>query len=93
VLGFGYKLRWIARRCRFSEEGESEPGKELVFDYLRLSHMIGDGSLLLTRVEEREKERESMTLVIVCTECWQDTKYEAFSLVSGKPCDKCGELL
>jgi hypothetical protein len=39
-------------------EGESELGKELVFDYLRLSHMIGDGSLLLTRVGERAKEKE-----------------------------------
>ena len=58
LLGFGYKLRWIARSRRLSEEGESEPGKELVFDYLRLSHMIGDGSLLLTRVGERAKEKE-----------------------------------
>jgi hypothetical protein len=57
VLGFGSKLRWIAKRCRFSAEGESEPG--LVFDYLRLSHMIGDGSLLLTRVGERAKEKEN----------------------------------
>ena len=39
-------------------EGESELGRELVFDYLRLLHMIGDGSLLLTRVGERAKERE-----------------------------------
>ena len=57
MLGFGSKLRWIAKRCRFSAEGESEPG--LVFDYLRLSHMIGDGSLLLTRVGERAKEKEN----------------------------------
>ena len=56
VLGISFKLRWIADRRRFSEEGESEPG--LVFDYPRLSHMIGDGSLLLTRVGERAKEKE-----------------------------------
>jgi hypothetical protein len=34
-----------------------------------------------------------MTFVIVCTKCWQNTKYDALSVVEGEPCDKCGELL
>jgi hypothetical protein len=35
-----------------------------------------------------------MDFVIVCTECWQKTKYDALGVDhSGKPCDKCGELL
>ena len=50
-----YLAAYARERVR---EGESELGRELVFDYLRLLHMIGDGSLLLTRVGERAKERE-----------------------------------
>ena len=34
-----------------------------------------------------------MDFVIVCTKCWQNTKYDALSVVKGEPCDKCGELL
>jgi hypothetical protein len=33
----------------------------LVFDYLRLSHMIGDGSLLPIQAEEGESERYLLT--------------------------------
>ena len=51
-------LAAYARERERVREGESELGKELVFDYLRLLHMIGDGSLLLTRVGERAKEKE-----------------------------------
>jgi hypothetical protein len=34
-----------------------------------------------------------MAFVIVCTKCWKNTKNKALSVVSGEPCDKCGELL
>ena len=34
-----------------------------------------------------------MEFVIVCTNCWEKTKYDALDTVTGKPCDKCGELL
>ena len=35
-----------------------------------------------------------MDFVIVCTKCWQNTKYDALGVDhSGNPCDKCGELL
>ncbi len=30
---------------------------------------------------------------IVCTKCWQLTKYDALDVVTGEPCNKCGELL
>jgi hypothetical protein len=30
---------------------------------------------------------------ILCTACNMETKYDALDLVTGKPCDKCGELL
>jgi hypothetical protein len=59
LLGFGYKLRWIARSRRLSAEGESESG--LVFDYPRLSPMIGDDSLLPIQAEEGESERYLLT--------------------------------
>ncbi len=52
-------LAAYARERERVREGESEPGKELVFDYLRLSHMIGDGSLLPIQAEERERRRKS----------------------------------
>ena len=31
--------------------------------------------------------------VIVCRHCWKGTKYDALDVVSGLPCDKCGEIL
>ncbi len=31
--------------------------------------------------------------VIICTKCWEKTKYDALDEVTGLPCDKCGELL
>ena len=34
-----------------------------------------------------------MDFVIVCTHCWEKTKYDALSVVTGLPCDKCGETL
>ena len=36
--------------------------------------------------------RCEMDFVIVCTKCWQKTKYDALSVTTG-PCDKCGEDL
>jgi hypothetical protein len=30
---------------------------------------------------------------ILCTACNMQTKYDALDTVTGKPCDKCGELL
>ena len=30
---------------------------------------------------------------ILCTACNMQTKYDALDVVTGKPCDKCGELL
>ena len=30
---------------------------------------------------------------IFCTACNMQTKYDALDVVTGKPCDKCGELL
>jgi hypothetical protein len=32
-------------------------------------------------------------LRILCTTCNRQTKYDALDVVTGKPCDKCGELL
>jgi hypothetical protein len=34
-----------------------------------------------------------MDFVIVCTKCWQNTKYDALDVVTGKECNKCGEIL
>ena len=34
-----------------------------------------------------------MDFVIVCTHCWKKTKYDALDVVTGLPCDKCGETL
>jgi hypothetical protein len=34
-----------------------------------------------------------MDFKIVCIKCWQMTKYDAFDVVNGLPCNKCGELL
>jgi hypothetical protein len=66
-LPANYLAAYARERVR---EGESELGRELVFDYLRLLHMIGDGSLLLTRVGERAKERESMKAKpVMCGDC------------------------
>ena len=65
LLGFSFKLCRIAESGQITEEGESEPG--LVFDYLRLSHMIDDGSLLPIQAEERERERERMkSTPVIC---------------------------
>jgi hypothetical protein len=33
------------------------------------------------------------TFVIVCTTCWESTKYDALDIVTGLPCDKCGATL
>jgi hypothetical protein len=63
-------------------------------------YTVGLRGILLAIVGESEQiahlimdRRESMSFVIVCTKCWQKTKYDALSVVSGEPCDKCGELL
>jgi len=32
-------------------------------------------------------------LRILCMACNMETKYDALDVVTGKPCDKCGELL
>lgn len=34
-----------------------------------------------------------MSFVIVCIECWQKTKYDAFDTTKGLACDKCGAKL
>jgi hypothetical protein len=34
-----------------------------------------------------------MDFRIVCTNCWKATKYDALTVVKGKPCDKCGAIL
>ena len=34
-----------------------------------------------------------MEFVIVCTKCWKKANYDALSVVTGKPCNECGELL
>jgi DNA-directed RNA polymerase subunit RPC12/RpoP len=34
-----------------------------------------------------------MSFVIVCMNCWKNTKYDALSVVDGEPCDKCGAKL
>lgn len=34
-----------------------------------------------------------MDFVIMCTNCWKNTKYDALSDVRGLPCDQCGKTL
>jgi hypothetical protein len=52
----------------------------------------GGGGLHL-RVRAELRERRHKVFVIVCRHCWKNTKYDALDVVSGLPCDKCGEIL
>ena len=53
----------------------------------KLPSMVdGDGLLLGRGVR-------AMSFVIVCIECWQKTKYDAFDTTKGLACDKCGAKL
>ena len=53
----------------------------------KLPSMVDRGGLLLGRGVR------AMTLVLVCIECWQKTKYDAFDTTKGLACDKCGAKL
>ena len=53
----------------------------------KLPSMVDRGGLLLGRGVW------IMSFVIVCIECWQKTKYDAFDTTKGLACDKCGAKL